>query len=618
MPTAKRSRIEPTDDWQEIQALAPWAEQRTYEQLRPVVLFGRPIEERARETATAERTLYRRVARFDAAGMASLFPPPKVEKHRRLPDMIRRAIHNLKAEHPPLRGREIADICAVRFGHRPSPHTVKRLLAEDPAPPRATRRFPRYEEIGDAAGARLAIIRLHSEGWPVKAIAAYLACSRQQVYRTLRRWIAEGVNGLDDKSRARTGGPRVITLGVIATVKELQENPRLGAFRLSAALRQQGIIVSQRTCGRILAKHRALYGRARPDPTPRDPKPLPFLAARPHEYWFLDIRYLDHGLGGGRVYSLTVIDGYSRAVLASMLSRSQDLAPVLLLLYSAIRHWGIPDALVTDSGGVFLANHAQRIYAALGIRKEEIARRQAWQNLLEAQFGTQARMADYAFAQASTWDGLLRVHEQWMDDYNAQMHWAHQRRPDGWRSPWEVLDGAQGRPIDAGTLRRAFFTLRYGRTLDVHGHARFRHWKIYGERGLAGCQVGLWLYDPQLTIEHWEEPLTQYRVTHAPGKRQLKAVTIHRLFETPFRSPQPGSSPWTMHSGERPGACRPTSPGVSRIPAPPPNSHSSPTARSKPSRGRPRHADRAPSRGARIPYHSPLHIGVTDVTAKRG
>ncbi len=78
----------------------------------------------------------------------------------------------------------------------------------------------------------------------------------------------------------------------------------------------------------------------------------------------------------------------------------------------AVAQHGAPEAIVTDSGGVFLANHARRIYQALGIRKEEIARRQAWQNLLEAQFGTQARMADYAFAQAGSWDELLQVHEQ--------------------------------------------------------------------------------------------------------------------------------------------------------------------------------------------------------------
>ncbi len=539
MANGKRASVAPTAEWQQVSALAAWPEQRAYEQLRPVVLFGQPVPDRAQETRMPERTLYRRAARFDAEGMASFFPPPKVEKHQRLPTKIREAIRDLKAEYPAFRANEIAGICAIRFDHCPSPHTVKRILAEDPPPARVTKRFPPYPQVADAAEARLAIIRLHSEGWPVKAIAAYLECSRQQVYRTLRRWIAEGVAGLDDKASAPRQPATKVTLRAIATVQELRENPRLGGFRIAAALRQQGIVLSPRTCRRILAKNRALYGVPREEQEPRTPKPLPFIPTRPHEYWCLNIRYLDHNLGPGKIYCLSVMDGYSRAILASMLSRSQDLVPVLLVLYAAVRQWGSPDALVTDSGGVFLANHLQRIYGVLGIRKEEIARRQPWQNLIEANFGVQMRMADYGFANAASWEELLRVHEQWMEDYNAQMHWAHQRRADGRLGPKDVLDGAIGRPIDEPTLHRVFYTVRFGRILGSEGYARFRHWKVYGERGLAGRTVGLWLYGPQLTLEYCEEPLAQYRVAYAPGKRRFKAVTLHRVFETPFRSPQP-------------------------------------------------------------------------------
>lgn len=539
MPASKRPRNEPTDDWQQRQLLAPFPEQRAYELLRPIVLLGRPAAERAVETGTAERTLYRRAARFDAEGMVSLFPTPKVEKHRRLPAKVRAAIRDLKAENPTFYANEIADICAIRFDQRPSPHTVRRILAEDPLPARTARRFPPYREIADPVAARLAIIRLHSEGWAVKSIAAYLDCSRQQVYRTLRRWVAEGVAGLDDKSRARADVPRAVTFRAIATVKELQENPRLGEFRIHAALRQQGISLSPRTCGRIRAKHRALYGLKRPEVASREPKPHPFRATRPHEYWFLDIRYVDHQLGNFTVSTITLLEGYSRAILASLLSRSQDLAAVLLALYAAIRQHGTPEALVTDSGGVFLAAQAQRIYAALGIRKAEIARRQPWQNLIEANFGAQMRMADRGFARATSWEDLLRVHEQWVDDCNGQSHWAHRDREDGRRTPAAVLDRVVARSIAEAELHRAFSTLRFGRVLDARGYARFRHWKVYGERGLAGRVVGLWRYGPQLTVEHHDESLAQFQIAYAPGKRLFKTVTLLRTFATPFRSPQP-------------------------------------------------------------------------------
>src|SRR5438046_574435 len=44
----QRQRIEPTDDWQQLDLLVRFPEQRTYELIRPVVLFGYSPAERAR------------------------------------------------------------------------------------------------------------------------------------------------------------------------------------------------------------------------------------------------------------------------------------------------------------------------------------------------------------------------------------------------------------------------------------------------------------------------------------------------------------------------------------------------------------------------------------------
>src|SRR3712207_7657370 len=49
--------------------------------------------------------------------------------------------------------------------------------------------------------------------------------SRVTVHETLKRWIAEGVVGLDNKSTAPHRPATKVTLQAIATVKELQENP---------------------------------------------------------------------------------------------------------------------------------------------------------------------------------------------------------------------------------------------------------------------------------------------------------------------------------------------------------------------------------------------------------
>ena len=114
MSERKRQTVEATDDWQQLQLLVKFPEQPACEQFRPVVLFGRSVAERAMQTATPQRTLYRQVDRFAREGMRSLFGPENVEKHRWLPEQLRSAILELKAEHPKLNNSEITNIVYVR------------------------------------------------------------------------------------------------------------------------------------------------------------------------------------------------------------------------------------------------------------------------------------------------------------------------------------------------------------------------------------------------------------------------------------------------------------------------------------------------------------------------
>ena len=40
----RRRRVEPTDGWEQIELLCGWPEQRDYELIRPLVLFGAPAD----------------------------------------------------------------------------------------------------------------------------------------------------------------------------------------------------------------------------------------------------------------------------------------------------------------------------------------------------------------------------------------------------------------------------------------------------------------------------------------------------------------------------------------------------------------------------------------------
>jgi putative transposase len=320
----KGQRTPPTEEWKQLELLFTSAEQRIYEQIRPVVLFGIPPRERAKAVGVPERTLYRQVERFTAQGMRSLFVAAPVPPRPHLPDAIRAAVAALHAEYPALHLREIATICYVRFGRKLSHNTVKRILAEPPSRPTAARRYPPFHEMEPEAR-RTAIIRLHAEGWHPSSIAGYLQTSRQTVHTTLTRWVEKGVRGLPNMSHAPTHPRRKVTFATLTTIRRLGRNSGLGAWRVHAALLREGIRLSPRTCGRMLALNRELYHVPKLEPKRHEPKPMPFRARYRHQYWSVDIRDLDHKLGGGNIYAITILENYSRAVLASAISRTQDL-----------------------------------------------------------------------------------------------------------------------------------------------------------------------------------------------------------------------------------------------------------------------------------------------------
>src|SRR5215203_601650 len=441
MGRRKRRRVDPTDDWQQLELLCVWEEQREYERIRPLVLFGGPVPGRSAETGVSERVLYRKIATFRKEGMESLFSSPKA-KRRVLPLAIRRKIVDLKAEHPPLN------------------------LEESAIPRKLVRRFPPYHEIPDDRERREAAVTLHLEGWSDKSIARYLEMDRSTAYRVRRRFEEEGEEGLRDRPAGRPRGVAKVDLRAMVEARRLQENPELGEFRVQAALEQLGIHLSRRTVGRILATNREAEGLEKPSRGRKEKREMPFAASFRHEYWTSDVRYVSHSIPEtGQAYVVAVLENYSRAILASAVTLSQDTNAYLSVLHAAIGRYGSPGTIVTDGGGVFRSDRAKAVYAALGIEKLEIERGQAWQSFIETNFNLQRRLADHCFSQAQTWEELVAEHDLWLERHNTQRHFAHEGREDGRRSPAEVLGPVRVVRHHPSDLSRALFSTMLVRRL---------------------------------------------------------------------------------------------------------------------------------------------------------
>ena len=538
MGRRKRRRVDPTHEWEQIELLCVWEEQRDYERIRPLVLFGGPVPERSVETGTSERALYRGIAAFREEGMESLFASPKA-KRRVLPPAIRAKIVDLKAEHPPLNLEEIANVCGALFGRRPDGHTVKAVLEESAIPRKLVRRFEPYHEIPGDRERREAVVALHEEGWSDKSIARYMKVDRSTVYRVRKRFEEEGEDGLLDRPDGRPRGVAKVDLKAMNEVRKMQENPELGEYRVHAALERMGIYLSPRTVGRILAANREAEGLKKPSRGRKEKREMPFEARFRHEYWTSDVRYISHSIPEtGQAYAVAVLENYSRAVLASAVTLSQDTNAYLSVLHAAIGRHGSPRAIVTDGGGIFRSERAKAVYAALGIEKAEIERGQPWQSFIETNFNLQRRLADHFFAKSETWEDLVREHDLWLERHNTQRHKAHEDREDGRRSPAEVLGPVRvvrHHPVDLG---RAFFSTMLVRRLDASGYARVKHWRVYAEEGLARCEVAVWLGGGEMALEYGGRTLSRYDASLS-REAKLEAVSNPRLFANPYVTAQP-------------------------------------------------------------------------------
>ncbi len=87
-------------------------------------------------------------------------------------------------------------------------------------------------------------------------------------------------------------------------------------------------------------------------------------------------------------------------------------------------------------------------------------------------------------------------------------------------------------------LSRVLYATQFTRHLDRHGYVRFRSWRFFGEDGLAGEEVSVWVYEHTLKIEYQTTALSLYSLTFQPDHKQIAEVKNPRCIETLFRSPQ--------------------------------------------------------------------------------
>jgi len=525
--------------------------QHDYEVIRPIVLFAETIAERSRQTGLERTTIGDKARRFVQEGMLGLVDQRAGQagrKGHRYPEPVAAYLLYVKQLYPPIHDRELVRIVQRKFGYKTNHHTVKAFLARHASPVQLERPLLAFAEFADAYHARWTGVRLWAEGWNKQSIAGCLKMARSHVYAIIAAFEHDGFAGLEDQ---RTQPPphleTQLTLPFLKEVLDLQQvYPRAGRFRIHGLLAQQhdSNLPSEATVGRAMAINRRVHGAPGPwssardeQEAPAEPRHLPYRPHYRHHLWFVDIRYLVK-LEGRWVYSLCILEGYSCTILAGMASEHQDLPALLQLLFAALSTYGCPEGIVSDHGAVFRAGDYVAILKALEIEPTYIELRKPWQNLIEAQFKVQLRLADFQFEHAQTLAEIQTLHAAFVETFNTTRHWAHQERPDGRRTPAEVLGWVRGRAVDPERLRRLFGQVQFLRTVNPYGFISIHRFYIYAEQGLSRQRVSIWIAEGQLQIEYRETLLARYRCAYDLRRKRLREVGHPTVYRTVYASPQ--------------------------------------------------------------------------------
>jgi len=416
-------------------------------------------------------------------------------------------------------------------------------------------RYPEFRDLiiypvpTDPQARRLEMVKLQRQGWSDKRIADLLHCSRTTVYKWLRRWMLEQASDVAEQHRLRdySHAPeqprRKVSFGVIHAVLTLQKKyGYAGWFRIQGYLsRDFGIELSETTIKKIMRLNRRVHlapvrpvkiisGEVREGP----PK-----SQHPFEHIFLDIRYLDAKPEGVQLYSTLVLEGHSRTILAGSLTLRQDVGVILRVYYLALLYFGCWQEAISDHGGQFQSHAFARVNRRLSIEHIMYEKGHPWQNLIESQFGIQARVGEYGWERCRSVEAAQELHRELIRDHNRLPHFAHRRRQDEKKTPLEVLGSTRGREVESADLHRAFSRMSWNRTTDGRGFIRINRWKIYVEEGLPKAPIQVTYWDGKLRAEYGSHLLTEYRCRWDATAQRPKSISQLHLHEHPFHSRQP-------------------------------------------------------------------------------
>lgn len=229
---------------------------------------------------------------------------------------------------------------------------------------------------------RMRFVALVQEGEDtMAALCRRFGISRKTGYKLLARFVAEGIDGLTDRSHAAHHHPHAVSEAIEDLIVGLRhKRPTWGPRKLW--LRLQEIDPTKNwpatsTIGEILRRHGLVVPRRRRRTAPADALPFADIEG-PNDTWCVDYKGWFRTRDGRRCDPLTISDAYSRYLLRCQAVRHVDERCARPLIEATFREFGLPRAIRSDNGPPFASvgvgglSRLSVWWIKLGIRPERI------------------------------------------------------------------------------------------------------------------------------------------------------------------------------------------------------------------------------------------------------
>jgi len=306
-------------------------------------------------------------------------------------------------------------------------------------------------------------------------------------YKWLKRYQAEGVNGMRDRSRRPANSPGKTGPQIVEKiVEQRRKTPDWGARKLHLLLAEQGVKVPVITIHRILLRQGLVAEQDRQRPAVKR-----FERERPNQLWQMDFKGLPASWQAKRV-PLSVLDDHSRYLLGlEALSETQG-RQVRQSLEQIFHEAGLPEAMLMDHGApwwnmqgagwtrlsVWLMQQGIRLYFS-GYRHPQT------QGKVERLHGSlqQALRKRKRPAHPEQWKG-------WLDEFRQQYNHVRPHEALGMRRPAEVWQRSPLR-FDPRPKRWEYAAGAWVRRVGTNGGLWIsnKRWEV--SRALAGEHVEL-------------------------------------------------------------------------------------------------------------------------------